>query len=58
MHEAGSSTKLDTSTFELAQLIEQTESIPVRRNSVYSTFFIFNEDNYGDFRALPIAGQA
>ena len=58
MHEAGSSTKLDTSTFELAQLIEQTESIPVRRNSVYSTFFIFNEDNYGDFRALTIAGQA
>ena len=58
MHEAGSSTNLDTSAHELARLIEQTESIPVKRNSIYSTFSIFDEDNHEEIRALPIAGQA
>ena len=58
MHEAGSSTNLDTSAHELARLIEQTESIPVKRNSIYSTFSIFDGDNHEEIRTLPIAGQA
>jgi len=58
MQEAGSSTKLDTSTDELARLIEQTESIPVKRNSIYSVFSIFKGDDHGDVRTLPMASRA
>jgi aminodeoxyfutalosine synthase len=58
MQEAGSSTKLDTSTDELARLIEQTESIPVKRNSKYSAFSIFKGDDHGDVRILPMASRA
>ena len=58
MQEAGSSTKLDTSTDELARLIEQTESIPVKRNSIYSAFSIFKGGVHKDVRTLPIASRA
>jgi len=38
MHDAGSSTRLDTSAEELARLISSTGSRPIKRNSVYSEF--------------------
>ncbi len=44
MHVAGSSTRLDTSTEELANLVTSTGSKPIKRDSKYSVFSIYGDN--------------
>jgi len=53
MHVAGSSTRLDTSSDQLAALVSSTGSIPVKRNSNYSTFELYTTNNPSFSRVLP-----
>lgn len=41
MHEAGSRTRLDTGSDELARIISSSGSTPVKRNSTYTEFHIY-----------------
>ena len=53
MHAAGSTTPLDSQVNDLVQLIEDTNQLSVRRNSIYSKFEVIyrrkDENN-----ALPV----
>tara|TARA_Y100001970_G_scaffold293962_1_gene445118 strand:+ start:14398 stop:15609 length:1212 start_codon:yes stop_codon:yes gene_type:complete len=53
MHVAGSSTRLDTSSDQLAALVSSTGSTPVKRNSNYSIFEIYASSNPSFSRVLP-----
>ena len=55
MHDAGSTTRLDTSENDLLRLIATTDSTPVRRNSTYDEFTVvdFNDSSI----PLPIASR-
>ena len=53
MHDAGSTTRLDTPERGLLRLIESTNSTPVRRNSTYDEFIEVEFDDSSI--SLPIA---
>ena len=55
MHEAGSTTPLDFNAEDLAGLIYQSNSIPVKRNSIYSEFALIAPTIKNDDISLPIA---
>ena len=55
MHEAGSSARLDSDSEELAKIIENVNSIPVKRNTTYSNFTRYRRKPDDDSRRLPIA---
>jgi aminodeoxyfutalosine synthase len=55
MHEAGSSARLDSDTDELARLIEDTGSIPVKRNTIYTDFTRYRRKPDDGGRNLPVA---
>ena len=57
MHVAGSSTRLDTSTDQLAALVKSSGSIPVKRNSNYSVFEKYTTSNPSYSRVLPQIGM-
>ena len=57
MHVAGSSTRLDTSTDQLAALVKSSGSIPVKRNSNYSSFERYSTSNRSYSRVLPQIGM-
>ena len=57
MHVAGSSTRLDTSTDQLAALVKSSGSIPVKRNSNYSSFERYSTSNPSYSRVLPQIGM-
>ena len=54
---AGSSTRLDTSTDQLAALVKSSGSIPVKRNSNYSSFERYSTSNPSYSRVLPQIGM-
>ena len=54
MHDAGSTTRLDTPEGELIKLITSTGSKPIRRNSIYSEYTEVELDDSSII--LPIAG--
>ena len=54
MHEAGSTTALDDDRQHLASLIRDTGGIAVQRNSIYTRFRRFDEDDDKGSR-LPIS---
>jgi len=55
MHEAGSTTRLDFSEGELARLVISSGLVPVKRDSTYSSFQIYEETERTN-KLLPIAG--
>jgi aminodeoxyfutalosine synthase len=55
MHEAGSSARLDSDSEELAKIIENVDSIPIKRNTTYSNFTRYNRKPDDDSRRLPVA---
>jgi 2-iminoacetate synthase ThiH len=55
MHEAGSSARLDSDSEELAKIIENVSSIPVKRDTTYSNFTRYRRKPDDDSRRLPIA---
>ncbi len=56
MHDAGSTTRLDYSREELARLVIASGLVPIKRNSTYTSFEVF--DGLGRTTLpLPIAGQ-
>ena len=55
MHEAGSSARLDSDSEELAKIIENVDSIPIKRNTIYSNFTRYNRKPDDDIRRLPVA---
>ena len=57
MHVAGSSTRLDTSTDQLAALVKSSGSTPVKRNSNYSVFEKYTTSNPSYSRVLPQIGM-
>ncbi len=58
MQEAGSNARLDTDSDELSRLIESIDSIPIKRNTLYTEFSRFQRKLSDDSRRLPIAQQA
>ena len=57
MHDAGSTTRLDTTADELARLIEDADLVAVKRDSVYSSFSVYNGHSDVVEMYLPIADQ-
>jgi aminodeoxyfutalosine synthase len=55
MHEAGSSARLDSDSEELAKIIENVNSTPVKRNTTYSNFTRYRRKPDDDNRRLPVA---
>ena len=55
MHEAGSSARLDSDSEELAKIIENVNSTPVKRNTTYSNFTRYRRKPDDDSRRLPVA---
>ena len=55
MHEAGSSAKLDSDSDELARLIEDVGSVPVKRNTTYTDFTRYRRKPDNGRRNLPVA---
>jgi len=55
MHEAGSTTRLDFSEGELARLVISSGLVPVKRDSTYSSFQVYEETERTN-KLLPIAG--
>ena len=55
MHEAGSSARLDSDSEVLAKIIENVDSIPIKRNTTYSNFTRYNRKPDDDSRRLPVA---
>ena len=53
MHAAGSTTPLDSQVNDLVQLIEDTNQLSVRRNSIYSKFEVIYP-NIDDNNVLPV----
>ena len=54
MHEAGSTTRLDTTESELVRLISNSGSTPIRRNSTYDDFTIIEPVKNGLSINLPV----
>ena len=54
MHEAGSTTRLDTTESELVRLISNSGSTPIRRNSTYDDFTIIEPVKNGSSINLPV----
>ncbi len=54
MHEAGSTTRLDTTESELVRLISNSGSTPIRRNSTYDDFTIIEPIKNGLSINLPV----
>ena len=42
MHSAGSTAPLDSGVQELVKLIHESNQIPIKRNTIYSQFFVEN----------------
>ena len=55
MHEAGSLARLDSDSEELAKIIENVNSTPVKRNTTYSNFTRYKSKPNDDRRRLPVA---
>ena len=55
MHEAGSSARLDSDSEELARIIENVSSTPIKRNTTYSNFTRYKRKPDDDSRRLPVA---
>jgi aminodeoxyfutalosine synthase len=53
MHVAGSSTSLDTSSNQLAILVESTGSLPIKRDSKYSVFSPYETNSITHSIPLP-----
>ena len=58
MQEAGSKARLDTDSDELSRLIESIDSIPIKRNTLYTEFSIYQRKLNDHSRRLPISQQA
>jgi aminodeoxyfutalosine synthase len=54
MHEAGSRTSVETGSNELVRIIASTGSVAIKRNSIYSEFSVFKEDEYNISELLPV----
>jgi len=54
MHEAGSTTRLDTTESELVRLISNSGSTPIRRNSTYDDFTVIEPVKNGLSINLPV----
>tara|TARA_Y100001960_G_scaffold39432_1_gene38120 strand:- start:16933 stop:17418 length:486 start_codon:yes stop_codon:yes gene_type:complete len=54
MHDAGSTTRLDTTEAELVRLIISANSTPIRRNSTYDQFIEVESDINGIRINLPV----
>jgi|TARA_B110001454_G_scaffold596_1_gene474 aminodeoxyfutalosine synthase len=57
MHEAGSKARLDTDSDELSRLIESVDSIPIKRNTLYTEFSRYQRKFNDDSLRLPISHQ-
>ncbi len=55
MHEAGSTARLDSDSEELAKIIEDVHSVPVKRNTIYSNFSRYRRKPDDENRRLPVA---
>ena len=55
MHEAGSLARLDSDSEELAKIIENVNSTPIKRNTTYSNFTRYKRKPNDDRRRLPVA---
>ena len=55
MHEAGSTARLDSDSEELAKIIEDVNSVPVKRNTIYSNFSRYRRKPDDENRRLPVA---
>ena len=53
MHSAGSTTPLDSDAHDLVKLIQDTNQLPVRRNSIYNKFEIIIPEKH-EYNSLPI----
>ncbi len=54
MHEAGSRTSVETGSNELVRIIASTGSVAIKRNSIYSEFSVFKDDEYNISELLPV----
>ena len=54
MHEAGSRTRVETSSEELARIIASTGAVAIKRNSIYSEFSVFKDVEYNISQLLPV----
>ena len=55
MHEAGSNTNLSYSKKQLTRFIIDAKGIPVQRNSIYTKFRKFDDDDgHSQFISLPV----
>ena len=54
MHEAGSRTSVETGSNELVRIIASTGSVAIKRNSIYSEFSVFKDDEYITSELLPV----
>ena len=55
MNEAGSLARLDSDSEELAKIIENVNSTPIKRNTTYSNFTRYKRKPNDDRRRLPVA---
>ena len=53
MHSAGSTTPLDSDAHDLVKLIQDTNQLPVRRNSIYNKFEIIIPKKH-EYNSLPV----
>ena len=53
MHSAGSTTPLDSDAHDLVKLIQDTDQLPVRRNSIYNKFEITIPEKH-EYNSLPV----
>ena len=53
MHSAGSTTPLDSDVHDLVKLIQDTNQLPVRRNSIYNKFEIIIPEKH-EYNSLPV----
>lgn len=53
MHSAGSTTPLDSDVYDLVKLIQETNQLPVKRNSIYNKFEILVSEKH-EYNSLPV----
>ena len=53
MHSAGSTTPLDSDVHDLVKLIQETNQLPVKRNSIYNKFEILVSEKH-EYNSLPV----
>ena len=58
MHEAGSDVIVGYSKSELMKFIRDAKGIPVQRNSIYTKFQRFDDDDHRSSISLPLTTNA